>query len=313
MNIRDLQYLVALADTGHFGKAAEQCFVSQPTLSTQLKKLEDFLGVALVERTNKSVLITPVGEQVVAEARLILTQVEKIKTLARQSSEPLAGPFRLGIIPTLGPYLLPFVIKLIQKNLPKIELVVIENKTKTILQQLRDGQLDAVILALPVNTDQLQVVELFNEPFYVAIPKAHELAKAKDVTMKRLEKENLLLLEEGHCLREQALEACQLRMPHQHLQFSATSLETLRQLVGLGSGITFLPALAIESASKDSNIVIKPISGKAPARSIGMLWRKSSVLTECSFKIAELVSAAIKQVPQVTQIKNSKVLSALLE
>ncbi|WP_040953697.1 LysR substrate-binding domain-containing protein, partial [Coxiella burnetii] len=205
MNIRDLKYLLAVADSAHFGKAAEKCFVSQPTLSAQLKKLEEELGVRLFERNNKRVLITPIGQIIAAQVRVILQEVEKLKVLAQNAQDPFAGVFHLGIIPTLGPYLLPIILEIFKKRLPKLNLVVYENKTENILHELQQGRLDAVILALPVSAPNLVVQELFCEPFYVALPKHHPLAKKKSVTLADLEKETLLLLEEGHCLREQAL------------------------------------------------------------------------------------------------------------
>ncbi len=313
MNIRDLKYLVAVAQTRHFGRAAERCFVSQPTLSTQLKKLEDTLGVILFERTNKSVMITIVGQEIVNQAKEVLASVNKITQLAQNSKDPFAGPYRIGIIPTLGPYLLPHILPAIKKTLPNIELIIAENKTENVMAQLRAGTMDAVILALPLKTEGLVVQELFREPFYIALPKSHPLASKKKLSMKELENESLLLLEEGHCLREQALEACQFALNQQSLGFSATSLETLRQIVGLGAGITFLPALAVKSSKLDKNIVIRPFSGAAPARSIGMLWRGSSVREQCSQEIVKLIQKQVKLCPEMLDVERKKVLTNPLD
>ena len=303
MNIRDLKYLIAVAETEHFGKAADRCFVSQPTLSTQIKKLEEELGVQLFERTNKSVMATPIGEMLVAEARRILQQIEHMKQLAENSKDPMAGKFKLGIIPTLGPYLLPYLLQSVQQQLPKLELIIVENKTSVILQQLREGDLDAAILALPVDTHNLVAKTLFYEPFYVLLPKAHPLATKKSLSMKVLQDQMLLLLEEGHCLREQALEACRFTGAYSK-EFSATSLETLRQLVGLGAGITFIPALAVDSTVHDKNVIIRPISDKPPAREVGILWRGSSAREECCQLIAKIIQKNVQSCDALLKDKN---------
>ncbi|ATN74863.1 LysR substrate-binding domain-containing protein [Coxiella burnetii] len=311
MNIRDLKYLLAVADSAHFGKAAEKCFVSQPTLSAQLKKLEEELGVRLFERNNKRVLITPIGQIIAAQVRVILQEVEKLKVLAQNAQDPFAGVFHLGIIPTLGPYLLPIIFEIFKKRLPKLNLVVYENKTENILHELQQGRLDAVILALPVSAPNLVVQELFCEPFYVALPKHHPLAKKKSVTLADLEKETLLLLEEGHCLREQALEACSMTAAKTEMGFKATSLETLRHLVAAGAGITLLPALSVNA--EKSELAIKSFNATIPSRSIGMLWRDFSARKECCETMAKLISAEVKKHPKLKTRAPLKVMERKLE
>ena len=186
MNIRDLQYLVAVAKHRHFGKAADACFISQPTLSAQLKKLEDELGATLFERNNKQILITPIGEQLVAQAQIILREVGTLKELAKQTQNPLSGQFRLGIIPTLGPYLLPHVLPLIKKKMPELNIILHEDKTARILDELRQGKLDAIILAIPVPSEGLIVKKLFREPFLAALPVHHPLTNRKEVRVKEI-------------------------------------------------------------------------------------------------------------------------------
>ena len=207
MNLRDLRYLVALADLRHFGKAADACFVSQPTLSTQIRKLEDELGVALVERAPRKVMLTAVGQDVVQRARRIVADVEQMKEAARRSRDPESGSLRLGVFPTLGPYLLPHVVPQLRERFPQLELLLVEEKSDVLLQSLREGKLDAALLALPVHDEQLHAEFLFEEPFVFAAPVRHPLAAQDSLAMSQISDETLLLLEDGHCLREQALAA----------------------------------------------------------------------------------------------------------
>ncbi|HEX3108829.1 MAG TPA: LysR substrate-binding domain-containing protein, partial [Thermoanaerobaculia bacterium] len=229
MNLRDLRYLVALAEHKHFGRAAEASFVSQPTLSTQIRKLEEELGVALVERTPRKVLLTEVGREIAQRAREVLNEVEQIRQIARRTKDPESGTVRLGIFPTLGPYLLPHVIPRIRERFPRLELLLVEEKTETVLRQLREGRLDAGVLAQPIHDDQLHQQFLFEEPFLLAVPEHHPLASRRQLKLDDLSDQSLLLLEEGHCLRDQALEVCQLAGAGEKSGFRATSLETLRQ------------------------------------------------------------------------------------
>ena len=276
MNLRDLQYLVALAETRHFGRAALRCHVSQPTLSAQLRKLEEFLGVALIERRPRRIGLTPAGEAVVERARRMLRDAEDIRALARASQDPLGGQLKLGLIPTLGPYLLPRVAPRITRALPKLQLVLHEFQTAPLVDRVVSGELDVAILALPADTKGLVTRSLFAEGFVVAMPEHHPLAARKRVKAADLAHEKLLLLEEGHCLRDQALEVC-AHAGIEEQDFRATSLETLRQMVAAGLGITLLPRLAAEGPfASTRGLAVRPFSPPAPSRVIGAAWRRST-------------------------------------
>ncbi len=279
MNLRDLGYLVALADFRHFGKAADACFVSQPTLSTQIRKLEEELGVTLVERASRKVMLTTAGQDVVARARRIVADVEQMKEAARRSQDPESGSLRLGVFPTLGPYLLPHVLPQLQLRFPSLELLLVEEKSDVLLARLREGKLDAALLALPVRDDQLHAELLFEETFVLAAPAQHPLASMESVSMDALTDETLLLLEDGHCLRDQALDACRLSGANERIGFRATSLETLRQMVAAGVGVTLLPALSVHApVVQPANIRLVEFSDPVPSRQIALVWRHSSAL-----------------------------------
>ena len=277
IKLKDLRYLVAVADTRHFGRAAERCFVSQPTLSAQLKKLEQYLGVQLIERQPNNVSLTDAGQQIVARARRILDASDEVVALARTHRDPLAGRLRLALLPTIGPYLLPRVSHAIRRVLPRLELHLYEYQTAPMLEKLRMGQLDLGILALPVDLEGLEAREVFAEPFAVAVPEKHRLARRERVQVADLEGETLLLLEEGHCLRDQALEVCSRIGSGESQDFRATSLETLRQMVATGAGVTLLPELATQGAYGDARgVVVLPVSKPAPVRHVGAVWRKTT-------------------------------------
>ena len=280
MNLRALQYFVKLADLRHFSKAADACFVSQPTLSTQIRKLEDELGVQLVERAPKNILLTPVGEEIADRARLVLSDIDQIRAVARRSGDPASGTIRLGLFPTLAPYLLPHVVPGLRKAYPALKLQLAEEKTETIITLLRQGELDAGLLALPINEDGLEVLTLFDEPFVVAVPDGHPLAEKDEIGLTDLESTELLLLEEGHCLREHALEVCALSGARERVDFHATSMETLRQMVAAEVGVTLMPILAVKPPIADTqNISIRPFKKPTPSRTIALVWRKSSALS----------------------------------
>ncbi len=281
MNLRDLRYLVALADHKHFGRAAEASFVSQPTLSTQLKKFEDELGMALVERNPRNVLLTEVGEAVVARAKVILREADEIKAIARRAKDPESGMVRLGIFPTLAPYLLPHVVPNIVKRFPKLELILVEDKTEVILKKLHDGELDAGVLALPIHDDSLHAEFLFEETFVLALPKHHRLAKTHQIKLADLATESLLLLDDGHYLRDQALEVCAMTGAAEKSGFRATSLETLRHMVSANVGVTLLPALSVHAPAPNApGVCLVSFSEPAPHRRIAMIWRRTSALKE---------------------------------
>ncbi|MUV13882.1 DNA-binding transcriptional regulator OxyR [Noviluteimonas gilva] len=289
MNLRDLRYLVALADHKHFGRAAEASFVSQPTLSTQIRKLEEELGVSLVERAPRKVMLTPAGRDIADRARRIVAEVEQMREAARRSRDPEAGTVRLGLFPTLGPYLLPHVVPRIRARFPKLELLLVEEKSDVILSRLRDGRLDAGLLALPIHDDQLHVEFLFEEPFLLAVPESHPLARRSHLALADLADERLLLLEDGHCLRDQALDVCQLAGAGEMRDFQATSLETLRQMVAANVGVTLLPTLAVKppvARSKDIHLI--PFRDSHPSRRIAMVWRKSSAMSAFLERLAEI-------------------------
>jgi len=276
MTLRELRYLVALADHRHFGHAAEACHVSQPTLSTQLKKLEDDLGVVLCERTNKAVHITPIGQQVVARARSVLAGADGIVEMTRRRTGPLTGPLVLGIIPTLSPYLLPWLIPALETAYPDLNLIVHEDLTVNLTEQLETHRIDAALAALPVDGGDLESRPLFDEPFFLACPPGHPLSTEAEVDQSTLAEENLLLLTDGHCLRDQALAVCGLGRTTKSggsPDFRASSLETIRQMVAAGMGCTLLPALAL-AGDDNRKIEIRPLSGGA-ARRIGLVWRRN--------------------------------------
>jgi len=292
LKLKDLRYLVALADERHFGRAARKSFVSQPTLSAQLKKLETYLGIQLIERQPNQVTLTDAGEQIVARARRILEASDEVVTLARSHRDPLAGKLRLALLPTIGPYLLPRVVREIHKALPRLELRLYEYQTAQMLEKLHAGLVDVGILALPVNLEGLESRALYDEPFALAIPTHHRLAKKTSVRVEDLKDETLLLLEDGHCLRDQALEVCSSIGMQEKQDFRATSLETLRQMVATGAGVTLLPELAGAGAyGKASGVVLRPFVKPVPVRHIGAVWRKSTARKPAIEAVCKLIQA----------------------
>ena len=288
MNIRDLRYFLAVAELQHFGQAAEKCCISQPTLSGQIKKLEEELGVTLLERTNHRVMVTEIGEQVVRSARRILREVDTIHDVARSSHDPMSGRFRLGAFPTLSTYIFPSLVPKIRQALPDLRLILIEEKTAILLEKLKRGDIDAALLALPVRDDYLVSQPLFDDEFLLAVPPEHPLASRKSVDQKALKNHRLLLLEEGHCLRDQALEVCQLNGISEEQDFRATGLETLRQMVKAGSGITFMPTIAVQQDEVGIHYV--PFTRPVPVRTIGLVWRKTTARQQVIDKLVELLT-----------------------
>lgn len=288
MNFRALKYFVKLAELKHFSKAANACFVSQPTLSTQIRKLEDELGVSLVERAPRHIMLTPIGEDIAHRAKHVLRDIEHIKDAARRSKDPETGTIKLGIFPTLAPYLLPHVIPNIRKQYPDLRLQLAEEKTEDILNMLDQGRLDAGLLALPIEEHGMEMEILFEEPFVTAMPASHPLTEKQTISIEDLEGEELLLLEEGHCLRQQALAVCALAGAHERVDFHATSMETLRQMVATNAGVTLMPVLSVKPpvASTD-NIALRPFVSPAPSRTIALVWRSSSPLGGFLRKLAK--------------------------
>ncbi|PKU24296.1 hydrogen peroxide-inducible genes activator [Telmatospirillum siberiense] len=280
--LRQLRYLVALDDHRHFGHAAEACAATQSTLSAGLQELEALLGASLVERTKRRVLMTPLGEEVVVRARQLLRDAEEISALVRSAAEPLSGPLRLGVIPTVGPYLLPKVMPHLRNQHPNLRLYLREDLTARLLERLASGDLDLVLLALPYRADEFEFETLFDDPFLVACPPKHPLAQERSDAVTLAAEEDLLLLEEGHCLREHALAACHLSMPPGkpggvQERMLATSLTTLVQMVACGLGVTLLPRMALDSGIlAGTDLVSRSLGRDAPARTIGLAWRASS-------------------------------------
>ncbi len=274
LTLKQLRYFAALSETLHFGKAAKLCNVSQPALSMQVKDLEANLGVTLVERGATRLLLTMEGREIAKRARDILMSVQDLAELASHRRHPLAGRLRLGVIPSISPYLLPKLLPEAHQAYPDLELSLRESQTQTLLDDLLEGYLDLLVLALPVEPDEIDTMALFDDRFSVALPKDHGLAKRETVTQDELADEHLLLLEEGHCLRDQALAICQTAKTD---EFRASSLATVVQMVANGYGVTILPALALSTEANDRGpITVVPFAEPAPFRTIGLAWRHSS-------------------------------------
>ena len=294
MTLQELKYLVALADHGHFGRAAEACFITQSTLSTQIKKLEDYLGVTLFDRSLKRVTPTPIGREILQAARNIVEESERIRELAKHAQDPMARTIHLGVIPTLGPYYLPHALTLVHKKHPGLRMLLREEMTPQILEHPTDGRLDAGLLALPVTDDSLRVEPLFYEPYYAALPAGHALAKRDVLKVSDIMSEKLLLLDEGHCLRDQALDVCGTGSRGRE-EVRATSLETLRQMVGMGLGLTLLPALAVDAGPRQNKkaVEIRPFKSPPPGRTIALAWRKRAPFPETFERLAATLKASL--------------------
>ncbi|GAB3455471.1 LysR substrate-binding domain-containing protein [Massilia terrae] len=282
MTLTELKYIVAVARARHFGHAAEACFVAQPTLSVAIKKLEDELGVTLFERGGSEVSVTPIGAQIVAQAERVLEQTAAIKELAKQNKDPLAGPLRLGVIYTIAPYLLPPLVKTMIDHVPQMPLVLQENFTTKLIEQLRQGELDAAIMALPLPDHGLMVQTLYDEPFVIAVPQHHPWASRKEIPAEDLKKETMLLLGNGHCFRDQVLEVCpemaRFSSGGNGMQrtFEGSSLETIRHMVASGIGLTVLPRASVKDMNEPNGLIrFIPFSAPAPSRRVVIAWRKS--------------------------------------
>lgn len=282
MTLTELRYIVAVAREHHFGRAAEGCFVSQPTLSVAIKKLEDELGVILFERGSSEVAVTPIGEQIVAQAQRVLEQTAAIRELANQGKDPLNGPLRLGVIYTIGPYLLPEFMKQIIAAAPHMPLLLQENFTVKLLEMVKLGELDAAIMALPLPESGLLGQPLYDEPFVVAVPREHAWSKRKSIAAEELKTETMLLLGSGHCFRDQVLEVCPelLRFSPNpggiQKTFEGSSLETIRHMVASGIGITVLPKTSVPAVvPRDSLLRYIPFEKPAPDRRVLLVWRKT--------------------------------------
>jgi LysR family hydrogen peroxide-inducible transcriptional activator len=277
MNIRDLEYFAAVAELGHFGKAAEKCFVSQPALSGQLRKLEEELGVALFERGSKGARLTPAGQSLLPYARAILDQARRLIEAAGALKDPRTGPLPLGVIPTLAPYLMPLVVPFTRKLHPGLELYITELRTRDLIRALEEGQVEAAFLATRVDQPSLGFEPVFTEPFDLAVPAGHALARKTALQARDLEGHVLYLLEDGHCLKDQALEVCSAAGARAHPHFRASSLETLRQMIGTGNGITLMPRLASRAPqAAPASVRYLPFREPGPHRDVVLAWRKGS-------------------------------------
>jgi LysR family hydrogen peroxide-inducible transcriptional activator len=276
-SLRLLRHLIALYDHGHFGRAAEACHVTQSTLSASIKELEAVLETALVDRTKRRVLLTPMGVETAERARKVVREVEALVDFTRAAREPLSGTLRMGTVPTVGPYLLPRVLPGLRGAYGRLKLYLVEDLTERLLESLHQGQLDIVLLALPYDCGAVETVVLLEDRFVVALPRTHALATERSIQAQRLGCEDLLLLRDGHCLRDHALSVCRLADRRLTEVFEATSLPTLVQMVDNGIGTTLLPTLAVEAGLlRGTNLVTRPRRTDEPARKIGLVWRRGS-------------------------------------
>ena len=282
MTLTELRYIVAVARERHFGRAAEACFVSQPTLSVAIKKLEDELGTMLFERRSNEITLTPAGERIVAQAQRVLDEAAKVKEIARQGKDPLAGALRIGVIYTIGPYLLPELVRVLLKDAPRMPLLLSENLTVKLLELVKNGDVDVAILALPLPETGLMIQPVYDEPFMVAMPQGHPWTSRKAIASEDLKKETMLLLGTGHCFRDQVLEVCpelsRFSIAAEGMQktFEGSSLETIRQMVASGVGVTVMPTTSVpQKVGRNSLIEYRPFKAPVPDRRVVLLWRKS--------------------------------------
>jgi LysR family hydrogen peroxide-inducible transcriptional activator len=291
-SIKQLKYLCAVAEHKHFTKAADACFVTQSTLSAAIAELESQLDAKVFERNKKSVLITPLGEKLLKQARVILGDVEDFVALAKAHAEPLSGDLRLGVIPTIGPFLLPPMLTSLRRNFPKLKLFLKEEMSAQLERPLQQGQLDLIILALPYALPDMEVISLCKDEFLLCLPPGHAFEKLKQVEQGQLRGESLLLLEEGHCLRDHALEACQLKAAATDIVYQGNSLHTLVQMVANGLGLTLLPAMSVAAdVLGDTHLSIKHFSNENVDREIGMAWRKTDPRRDDYLLLAEHIKA----------------------
>lgn len=300
--LQQLRYLVAVAETLHFRRAAEMTHVTQPTLSGQLRELEDKLGVQLVERSRARVIMTPVGKEIAARGRIVLRDVQEIVDLAKHGQNLLGGTIRLGVLQSLGPYLLPHILPELHQSYPNLKLYVREGMPRVLINGLEEGNLDLLLFPLPVKGADLQDVRLFREPLWVVAPRDHRLAAQESAARADLKGETVLTLEPGHRLHDQVRELCDQFGASLSLDYEGTSLDTLRHMVGMGMGLSFLPALYVRAeALQDEQVVARQMRPRAPFRMIGMIWRRHATRQEEFLALAGLVRGILKgRVPEVT-------------
>jgi LysR family transcriptional regulator, hydrogen peroxide-inducible genes activator len=299
ISLKQLKYFDAVVRTGHFGKAAEQCAVTQPALSMQIQEMEKDLGMPLLERGRNGVITTEAGREIAGRAARILGEVRDIVDFARRQSETLAGPLHFGVIPSVAPYLLPALLPLIRGKFPDLDLSLRETQTQHLVDELLDGGLDLLLLALPVEHAEVETMKLFTDRFLLAMPKSRRIASRIRATPDLLKQDRLLLLEEGHCLRDQALAFCSLRRVDNIDTFGASNLSTLVQMVANGLGFTLLPQLAIDLEGRRGDIKLMRFADPEPRRVIGLAWRKSSPrkrhYVDLGRIIAEAAAAQMKE------------------
>jgi LysR family hydrogen peroxide-inducible transcriptional activator len=293
LSIRQLQYVVAVADELGFHRAAERCHVSQPTLSTQVAQIERVLGVAIFERDKRRVLVTEQGEEIVARARRVLLGIDELIEAADRHKDKFAATLRIGVIPTIAPYLLPEIMPAIAEKYPKLKLVFREEKTEDVMKDIREGRLDAGLLAIVPNLGEVASETVADDPFVIALPKKHRLAKKKTVKLDELADEPVLLLDEGHCLRDQALDLCS-RVGAAESSLRATSLATLVQMVSTGNGVTLLPKLAVEVENRRGQLEIRPVAGANPSRKLAFVWRRGSPFDDVFRAVASTAKRAVR-------------------
>ena len=289
-SIKQLKYLCAVAEHRHFSKAAAACHVTQSTLRAAIQELESQLGVKLFERNKKAVLITPLGEKLLAQARIVLGDLEDFIGIAHAHGAPLVGDLRLGVIPTIGPFLLPSILADLRKSFNSLKLYLKEELSAELVQQLQQGKLDLIILAFPYPLPDMETVSLFKDEFLLCLPPGHELEKMQHVKQHQMRGQSILLLEEGHCLRDHALEACKLESAETDLVFQGTSLHTWVQMVANGLGMTLLPAMSVAAdVLGDTHLQLKHFSNENVFREVGMAWRKSDPRREEYLLLAEFI------------------------
>jgi LysR family hydrogen peroxide-inducible transcriptional activator len=293
--LKQLRYLCAVADRQHFGQAAGASHVSQSTLSAGILELEETLGVSLVERNNRKVILTPIGDEVVDRARELLVGIEDLVSVCAGAGKPFHGKMRMGVIPTVAPYLLPGLLKQIRHRYPEFQLFIREDLSQPLVDALQAGELDVLLLALPFPAEQVETMSLFEDEFLLAFPKSHALAAIETLRTADLKGEALLLLEEGHCLRDHALEACKLRDSQITVPYQATSLTTIVQMVANGIGITLLPQMAVGAGiASSTDLVIKPFKQAKVTRRIGLMWRKKTPRTVEFRQLGDVISGLIE-------------------
>lgn len=289
-SLKQLRYFESVARHGHFGRAAEHCAVSQPALSMQIRELEEELGLKLFERLARGARLTPEGREVEKRVTRILAEIRDLDDFAKQRGAPLAGPLHLGVIPSLAPYVLPPLLPLVQRRFPELDLSIRETQTQHLVDELIDGRLDLLLLALPVEHGEIETMALFEDRFLLAYPPDREIGKEVLATPELLKADRLLLLEEGHCLRDQALALCELRQIDSINTFGASSLSTIVQMVANGMGMTLLPEIAVNLETRHQRVGLKRFAEPQPYRRIGLAWRKSSPRKPDFVALGNLVS-----------------------